>query len=343
VGDNPGGVGRYRGIRYGTAVRFRAPVPIAPANGMVPAQEFGPVSPQQGRRYAPQSEDCLYLNIWTPGGARAAALPVMVWIHGGAFANGMGSSPTYAGERLAREGVIVVTLNYRLGVFGFLAHPALTAESEHKSSGNYGLEDQLFALKWVAANIAKFGGDPENVTIFGQSAGGASVIDLISSPQARGLFGRAIVQSGAARDGIRVPAVSAAEQQGRAFAGDQGFAALRRLSQEAVVERAERLASSGLRFGPVIDGYLLTRAPLSALGEAGRSGIELLVGSNSREGLAVIAPDQLPQQIRTTFGPNADRALAIYGLANGATGSVDPLLGSDDGALASAAASGAAS
>jgi len=252
----------------------------------------------------------------------------MVWIHGGAFANGMSTSPTYDGARLASEGVVVVTLNYRLGVFGFLAHPELTDESSHASSGNFGLQDQLAALRWVATNIAAFGGDPSNVTIFGQSAGGASVLNLATSTEARGLFSRAIIQSGAARSTITVPALASAEKNGLAFSAGQPIATLRHLSQDEVLLRAAGLDASATRFGPVRDGYVITGDPATAVADLRDTGVELLIGSNAREGLGPPSEEGLDAEIRASFGANADLALAQYGRTNGNEGgSADPLLG----------------
>jgi para-nitrobenzyl esterase len=275
----------------------------------------------------PSREDCLYLNVWTPRAAAGAKLPVMVWIHGGGFVNGATNSPTYDGARLASEGVVVVTVAYRLGVFGFLAHPELTAESAHRSSGNFGLEDQLAALRWVAANAAAFGGDPNNVTLFGQSAGGASVVDLFTSPHGKGLFHRAIVESGAARGGISVTPLARAEQHGLAFASGRSIANLRKLDVASVWQHAGTGSAAGVRFGPVRDGYLIPRDPREAMADPAREAVPLLLGSNSREGLATPPAEALVAAISSAFGANTDSALEAYGLANGGTGRADPLMG----------------
>lgn len=275
----------------------------------------------------PSREDCLYLNVWTPRADANARLPVMVWIHGGGFINGATNSPTYDGARLASEGVVVVTVGYRLGVFGFLAHPELTTESAHRSSGNFGLEDQLAALRWVAANAAAFGGDPNNVTLFGQSAGGASVIDLFTSPQAKGLFHRAIVESGAARGGLTVTPLARAEQQGLAFANGRSIADLRSMDVASLWQHAGTAVAARIRFGPVRDGYLIPRDPSEAMADSARGAVPLLLGSNSREGLATPPADAVVAAIRSAFGANADRALELYGLANGGRGTTDPLMG----------------
>ena len=181
----PSGVKAYLGVPFAAPPirenRWREPQPVVPWNGVRSATTFGPHA-MQGRlfsdmefRDAGQSEDCLFLNVWTPAASAGKKLPVMVWIHGGGFQAGSGSEPRQDGEQLAKLGVVVVNINYRLGVFGFLAHPELTQESGHNASGNYGLLDQVAALRWVQRNIAAFGGDPKNVTIFGESAGSFSV------------------------------------------------------------------------------------------------------------------------------------------------------------------------
>lgn len=200
----------FKGIPYAKPpvgpLRWRAPVPPEPWDQPRAMTDYGPSCPQPrasmggwDRHVFPihQSEDCLYLNVWTPAKAPSDRLPVMVWIHGGGFVQGSGSMRFYDGQNLARRGVVVVTLNYRLGPFGFFNHPALQTESDDGSAGNYGLRDQIAALKWIQDNIAALGGDPGNVTIFGESAGGVSVATLMTSPPAQGLFHKAIAQSGA--------------------------------------------------------------------------------------------------------------------------------------------------
>src|SRR5215470_6504541 len=202
------GVRSYKGIPFAAPpvgeLRWKAPQPVAAWEGVRECNDFGPDCPQapypQSSIYysAPrkQSEDCLYLNVWTAAKA-GEKRPVMVWIHGGALTRGSGATRAYDGTALAKKGVVLVTINYRLGPFGYLAHPELTAESSNHSSGNYGALDQIAALKWVQKNIAAFGGDPGRVTIFGESAGSWSVNVLVASPLARGLFHRAIGESGA--------------------------------------------------------------------------------------------------------------------------------------------------
>lgn len=335
--EGPGSVS-YKGVPYAAPpqgeMRWRSPVPPLPWDGVRKADAFGPPCMQAPLRGMTalsgiSREDCLYLNIWTPKGApKPAKLPVMLWIHGGGFINGAASSPTYSGEQIAARGVILVSINYRLGPFGFLAHPELTAQSAHRSSGNFGLEDQLAALRWVSDNISAFGGDPANVTIFGQSAGGASVFALLTSPKAQGLFARAIIQSGAVGGSFAAGSRELAEQHGVAFAAGQPIDALRRMDAQAIIDRHANTIPSGARFGPVIDGYLIEQSPMEALSDPQRSPVALLVGSNAREGLVVIPNDALPAAIAKAFGDNSQKALQAYGLAGGGTGLVDSLLGS---------------
>ncbi|MBO9581883.1 MAG: carboxylesterase family protein [Sphingobium sp.] len=310
-------------------LRWRSPQSPASWRGVRKADSFGPPCaqvPSNGRTAVSSisREDCLYLNIWTPGSRGPGPAPVMVWIHGGGFQNGMGTSPTYDGAALAARGVVVVTINYRLGVFGFLAHPALTAQSPIHASGNYGLEDQIAALRWVARNIRAFGGDPANVTLFGQSAGGASVVDLVSSPAAQGLFHRAIIQSGAARDAISAMPKAVAEQQGVTFAGKTSLTALRAIDMSSLLQRADE---ARLRFGPVADGVIVANGRDDGVQHGRATVTAILVGSNSREGLGSVSSDGLAAAIRAAYGVNAGKALALYGGANGGEPARDRLLG----------------
>lgn len=287
----------FKGIPYAAApvgaLRWRAPEPAPSWSGVRIADQFSPICPQQGlypedSPPEPMSEDCLYLNIWAPADARAeASLPVMVWIYGGGLLNGSASTPLYAGDRLAQRGVIVVTLNYRLGALGFLAHPALTAESPQKTSGNYGHLDQIAALRWVKRNIAAFGGDPDNVTVFGQSSGSISISALIASPLAKGLFRRAIGESGGLFEPLDAAPefkLAGAEQVGAAFAARLGAPSLEALRAAPASEIAAK------RFYPQanIDGHFLTETPYEAHARGRTSGVDLLVGSNEQEGLYFI-------------------------------------------------------
>src|SRR5574337_957698 len=266
----PNGVRAYKGIPYAApplgALRWRPPQPAAPWSGVRQTDAFGPNS-LQGVVFGDidptkpgVSEDCLYPNVWTPAEQGSLGrLPVMFWIHGGGFVVGSGSEPRYDGTRLAAKGVVVATVNHRLNALGFLAHPELTAESGHKASGNYGMLDLVAALQWVRENIAAFGGDPNAVTIAGESAGSEAVSALMASPLAKGLFARAIGESGAMfATPSRAPAsLSEAEADGLAFmrkAGAKTLAELRAAPAEAILS-----AAPGLGYRPIVDGFFLDR------------------------------------------------------------------------------------
>ncbi|AHG87848.1 Carboxylesterase type B [Gemmatirosa kalamazoonensis] len=290
----------FRGVPYAAppvgAGRWRPPRRAARWTGVRKADRLGH-NCMQGQPYADidpyaagVSEDCLYLNVWTTslGGRR----PVMVWIHGGGFFAGFGGEERHDGAPLARKGVVVVTLNYRLGPFGFMAHPALAAESPHHSAGNYGLLDQIAALQWVKRNIARFGGDPSRVTIFGESAGGMSVGSLVASPLAAGLFQRAIMESGTGV-GVGISRLSEGEATGRQLAdslgihgdGADALARLRAASAESVLAASGRLARPGTPVHwPVVDGWVLPHPVDSALSLGTANRVPVIVGSNRDEG-----------------------------------------------------------
>lgn len=290
-----------------------------------------------------QSEDCLYLNVRTPTVDSKANLPVMVWIHGGDHQDGSGSSPYYDSNTLANQGVVFVSINYRLGILGYYAHPELSAESEHGLSGNYGTLDQIAALQWVQDNIAAFGGDPNNVTIFGESAGGESVAHLLTSPLARGLFHRAIMQS-AANSGqmmhLKQPFLDylSAEQQGVAFAETLGIVGSTQLPQlrQLAPKKLYEAVRQGLQLGsffPVIDGYVLPKSPWEAFYDGEQARVPLLLGSNADEGTLIYpmfgapmieyqyrerAIAQLAPYIRDAFKEDVERLTTLYpGLERG--------------------------
>jgi len=302
-GLDSAGVVVFRGIPYAAppvgALRWRPPQPPKHWTGVRPASQLGHNCIQH-RPYddinpftAGVSEDCLYLNVWTNSlDARAPRRPVMVWIHGGGFFAGFGGEERHNGARLAQKGAVVVTLNYRLGPFGFLAHPALAAESPHHAAGNYGLLDQIAALKWVQRNIARFGGDPSRVTIFGESAGGMSVGSLLASPLAKGFFQRAILESGTgvgvginSRDTAQATALRLGESLGVRGVGADAARRLRALNPDTVLAASLHLGPPGApAFWPVVDGWVLPHALDSTLAGGAANLVPVIAGSNRDEG-----------------------------------------------------------
>ena len=292
---DPGGVIAFKGVPYAAPpvgpLRWHAPQPAPLWPGVREATRFGDhclSAWDQDREPGKRSEDCLTLNIWTAGLAPGAKRPVMVWLHGGGFQFGTGASPQFNGTRLAAKGVVVVTLNYRLGVLGFFAHPGLDREGP---SGDYGLQDQLAALRWVRANIAQFGGDPANVTLFGESAGAHSVGILMASPLARGLFEKAIGESGAfwdGRDGAVEP-YATARQRGVAFASRVGAASIAQLrAMPATVLNAAAPWNFSTNpavtaFAPNVDRYVVPEAPAARFVRGEQMHVPLLAGWNAAE------------------------------------------------------------
>jgi para-nitrobenzyl esterase len=291
------GLYEYLGVPFAAppvdALRWREPQAVAPWQGSRAAKSFAPACVQEGVSMPGEtppatSEDCLYLNVWTPARSAGANLPVLVWIHGGGYKNGATSMPQYRGGRLARRGIIVVTLAYRLGPLGFLAHPELTAESPHGTSGNYGLLDQVAALEWVQRNIASFGGDPRRVTIAGQSSGATSVSVLMASPRAKGLFHGAIGQSGGLFEPLRIAPsylLENAERDGKAYATSLGAGSLAALRALPV---AQLLGGKAHLVGhPVIEPWLLPVPPHDAFKSGAYNDVPLLVGFNAEEARAL--------------------------------------------------------
>ncbi|HEX5421684.1 MAG TPA: carboxylesterase family protein [Gammaproteobacteria bacterium] len=313
--------------------RWRAPQPVEPWSGVKSADHFAPACMQDPQMLkfigsaAGASEDCLYLDVWTPAKAPGDKLPVMVWIYGGGFAAGATSSPTYAGDGLARLGVVQVNVSYRLGAFGFLADPALSKESG-KGSGNYGLLDQIAGLKWVRDNIAAFGGDPSNVTIFGESAGGISVSMLAASPEAKGLFERVISESGGSfgppvrsanstAAGENVPTLAVAEAKGEQFLGKLGaknIAEARAMPAEEIIKAQGPGLGSG--FWPVDDGHVLLGDQYRLYSQGRFNDTPVLIGTNSDEGASFVRgktqPAKLEAMVRAQYGQRADTILAAY-------------------------------
>ena len=330
TGRQASGVRMFKGIPFAAPpvgeLRWKAPQPLKTWQGVRPATQFGPRCMQQpvfgdmNFRSNGMSEDCLYLNVWTPARSGADRLPVLVYFYGGGFRAGDGSEPRYDGESMARRGIVALTVNYRLAEFGFFAHPELTAESPNHASGNQGFLDQAAALQWVKRNIAGFGGDPSQVTIAGESAGSISVSALMVSPVAKTLFARAIGESGA-MFGPTIPPVPLAEAEriGTQFAASAGAAslgALRALSTQEIADAAKRAAGA---FPTTIDGYFLTKPPADIFAAGSQAHVPLLAGSNSQElgarqllGTDPPTLEGLEQAIRRQFTVGVDEVLSAY-------------------------------
>ena len=320
----------FKGIPYAAPpigdLRWRPPVEAKPWPGIRPATKFGFDCEQTrrswdvGRPDAQMSEDCLTLNIWAPSKRLAKGAPVMFWIHGGSFTAGSSAQPVYDGAKLAARGIVVVTINYRLGRFGFFAHPALTREAAGQPVGNFGLMDQLAALQWVQRNIRAFGGDPHNVTIFGESAGGSSVNIFMASPAARGLFHRAISESGGGREEAK--SLSEAEARGTAFAAKAGVtaddpAALRALPADVVRGGAQLESDAATFMGPFLDGQII-RGDIDTAFAAGRQApVPYMAGSNSDEIGFLPAPMRAPATafFGAQLGADLEGIKAAYGSA----------------------------
>jgi para-nitrobenzyl esterase len=325
------GIHEFKGVPFGAPpvgeLRWKEPQPVQKWTGVRAAKQFGP-RPMQLPLYGDMnfrssgvSEDCLYLNIWTPAQAARERLPVLVYFYGGGFQAGDGSELRYDGESMARRGIVAVTVNYRLGVFGFLAHPELTKESPNHASGNYGFMDQSAALRWVQQNIAAFGGDPRQVTIAGESAGSMSVSAQMVTPLAKNTFARAIGESGSMLNtGFGPVPLEQGEQAGVAFAtsvGAKSLAELRALPAQQLLEAAGKPGAA--RFAPTIDGYFFTKKPTETFAAAEQARVPLLVGWNSQEmnagfllGSQPPTADNFRAVVQKLYGPRADEALKLY-------------------------------
>jgi len=333
--DNGGAV--FMGIPYARPpvgdLRWREPMPAERWSGVRDATTFSAPCAQNvgGRLFEKSSEDCLYLNVWTAEWPVRSPKPVVVWLHGGGNFGGTASDANATGEHLARRGLVFVTLNYRLGPFGFLAHPVLTRESPHHASGNYGLMDQIAALRWVHDNIASFGGDPSRITLGGQSAGAVDANVLLASPLAKGLFHRAIAESGTVS---RVPDDATVRMSG--LAGTMAPRSGETYADALTLQEAERAGSeigdnpralsaadlvkawSGPRksIGPangiIVDGWVLPESPADVFINGHEQRVPLLVGSNSRERTPNVTADALVGAAKSMYGPLAERAITLY-------------------------------
>jgi len=344
------GVRLYRGIPYAAPpvgdLRWRPPKPVVPWKGVKAADHFSPACMQPPTEttgssawhegLAPISEDCLYLNVWTPAKSASEKLPVMVYIYGGGNIRGAASENQYDGEYLAQKGIVFVGFNYRLGVFGFMAHPELTAESEHRSSGNYAILDQIAALKWIQDNIARFGGDPNRVMIFGQSAGASDVSSLMATPLAKGLFQRAVAQSG--NNLSNSTGLADAEKIGVKLGeqlGATSIAALRQRSADEILNAAQG------RWGTNVDAWVFPQ-DLSSIFAAGKQNdVPLIVGTVGKDvpgfGAAMKAADARTYA-RNTFHELADTYLKLYPSLTDAAATKSGIAFRSDNAMANARA-----
>ncbi|WP_460612581.1 carboxylesterase/lipase family protein [Hymenobacter seoulensis] len=325
------GIRTFKGVPFAAApvgaLRWKAPQSPLSWTGVRQAKAFGPRAMQlplfgdMNFRSNGVSEDCLYLNVWTPAKSDKEKLPVLVYFYGGGFVAGDGSEPRYDGESMARRGMVAVTVNYRLGVFGFLAHPELTQESPNKASGNYGFLDQTAALRWVQENIAAFGGDPSKVTIAGESAGSMSVSAQMASPLSKALFARAIGESGSMLNtGFGPVPLAEGEQAGVAFAtslGASSLAALRALPAQQLLEATGKPGTP--RFAATLDGYFFPQKPTAIFMAGQQARVPLLVGWNSLEmnypyilGQEQPTPDTFRQAVQRLYGEQAEEVLKYY-------------------------------
>lgn len=305
-------------------LRWKAPQPVIGWERIKKTVEFAPAPMQAGNPASGKSEDCLYLNIWTPAKSSKDKLPVLVWIYGGGFSFGSTSDPVHNGENLAKKGVVVVSIAYRVGQLGFLAHPELSAENPNGVSGNYGLLDQIAGLKWVQNNIAAFGGDPHKVTIFGESAGGISVSMLCASPLTKGLFQGAISQSGGSFGPVRMTTypgenmktLSMAEADGVDYVKKMGVSSisdLRQLSAEKLIPQGWSMPGGW----PIVDGYAIPDDQFALYEKGTYNDIPVLIGYNSDEGLSFPTgrtKEEFIENVQKRFGPHAQALLKAYPL-----------------------------
>lgn len=308
-------------------LRWKAPQPVTNWNGVKQTKKFGPRAIQSnvfgdmGFRSDGMSEDCLYLNVWSPAKSANEKLPVLVYFYGGGFAAGDGSESRYDGENMAKKGIVTLTVNYRLGIWGFFAHPELTKESPNHASGNYGLLDQNAALKWVQANISKFGGDPKRVTIAGESAGSIAVSAQMASPLSKGLIAGAIGESGGSIFPTLAPVpLAEAEKTGLEYAQKIGATSLKNLREMSTLELYQKSLGSSLGvFKTTIDGYFLTKTLPETFEAKQQAMIPLLLGWNSEEmtyrALTAgkdISNETYVQKVKELYGKKADEVLKLY-------------------------------
>ena len=329
-GKDLSGITIFKGVPFAAPpvgnLRWKAPQPVQKWEGVRKATEYGP-NPMQEALFGDMnfgtkvnSEDCLYLNIWTPAKTMKEHLPVLIYFNGGGLMAGSGSEPRYAGDAMARKGIISITANYREGIFGFFAHPQLSKETSYKGSGNYGFMDQVAAIQWVKDNIEAFGGDPNRITIVGESAGSMSVSALMASPLCQGLFAQAMGSSGSVMGFNKVLTLKEAEQKGVELAkqiGKKNIKDLRALPAEELMKLAAVKAVPTYN----IDGYFLTEQPTETFAKGNQTKVSLLVGGNNQEmsPWALLAGKQptvenLKAGAKAMFGDNVDEAFRLYGI-----------------------------
>ena len=329
-GKDLSGITIFKGVPFAAPpvgnLRWKAPQPVQKWEGVRKATEYGP-NPMQEALFGDMnfgtkvnSEDCLYLNIWTPAKTMKEHLPVLIYFNGGGLMAGSGSEPRYAGDAMARKGIISITANYREGIFGFFAHPQLSKETSYKGSGNYGFMDQVAAIQWVKNNIEAFGGDPNRITIVGESAGSMSVSALMASPLCQGLFAQAMGSSGSVMGFNKVLTLKEAEQKGVELAkqiGKKNIKDLRALPAEELMKLAAVKAVPTYN----IDGYFLTEQPTETYAKGKQTKVPLLIGGNNQEmsPWAILAGKQptvenLKAGAKAMFGDNVDEAFRLYGI-----------------------------
>ncbi|MDX2031542.1 MAG: carboxylesterase/lipase family protein [Blastocatellia bacterium] len=332
--DKSAGIRSFKGVPFAAPpvgeLRWKPPQPVKNWQGARKADKFGPRCMQRAIfgdmafRSNGMSEDCLYLNVWTPAKTGREKLPVLVYFFGGGFMAGDGSEPRYDGESMARKGVVALTVNYRLGVFGFFAHPELTAESPRRASGNYALFDQHAALQWVRQNIAAFGGDPNRVTIAGESAGSIAVSAQMASPLSKNLIAGAIGESGSIISALSAVPLAEGEQSGVKFAqaiNTPSLAALRAMPAEQLLEAT---AKPGLpRFSPTVDGYFFPKSPVEIFAAGEQAHVPLLAGSNSEESgyFGILGREQptvenYRKALQRLYNDKADEIFKLYPATN---------------------------
>ena len=324
------GIQAFKGIPFAAPpigdLRWREPQPVKNWSGVRPAKQFGPRAMQlpifgdMNFRSNGVNEDCLYLNVWTPAKTGKERLPVLVYFYGGGFMAGDGSEPRYDGESMAQRGIVTITVNYRLGILGFMAHPELTKESPHQASGNYGLLDQSAALQWVKKNIAAFGGDPAKVTIAGESAGSFSVSAQMASPLSKNLIAGAIGESGSLLSLRPTSTLAEAEKNGESFAtslGANSLAALRALPAQQLLEASGKPGVP--RFTVAVDGYFFPKAPKEIFAAGEQAPVALLAGWNSEEsgyqsilGQEAPTPENYAQAVQKLYPEHATEILKLY-------------------------------